>query len=212
MRCTNERRRCCVRRATNKLHFTATGVPRETISKNACATTYLLCFRRVLCRCLQRSSTTSFCDHATLQPVGGEPAREFDETGGEGKRLADETRGKSGDHTDAGPRRESRRAAGRGRARVNTFLTATGGWGFHCRWCGHLGGWRDGPGWRGRRSQAGDRPPGFFGCARARLVDHALEEAAHRHTETRRLGLDPGPPLVVEPDAYNGGLRRRHDP
>jgi len=29
--------------------------------------------------------------------------------------------------------------------------------------------------------------------------------------ETRRLGIDPGAPFVVEPDAYNGGLAGRHD-
>jgi hypothetical protein len=46
----------------------------------------------------------------------------------------------------------------------------------------------------------------------ARFVDHSLEEAAHRDTEARRLRLDPGAPLVVEPDAYNRGLCGRHDP
>ena len=48
--------------------------------------------------------------------------------------------------------------------------------------------------------------------ARARFVDHPLEQASHRDAEARRLCLDPGAPLVIEPDAYNGGLCRRHDP
>jgi hypothetical protein len=43
------------------------------------------------------------------------------------------------------------------------------------------------------------------------LVDHALEQTPDREAEARRLGLDPGAPLVVEPDANNGGLGRRHD-
>ncbi len=58
-------------------------------------------------------------------------------------------------------------------------------------------------------------PPGvprqtrFLG---ARFVDHPLEQAPHGDTEARRLCLDPGAPLVIEPDAYDGGLCGRHDP
>ena len=52
------------------------------------------------------------------------------------------------------------------------------------------------------------RFPGFL---RARFVDHPLEQAPHRDTEARRLCLDPGAPLVIEPDAHNGGLCGRHD-
>src|ERR1700722_10713761 len=50
------------------------------------------------------------------------------------------------------------------------------------------------------------------GSPAAGLVDHPLEETAHRDTEACRLGLDPGAPVVVEADAYNGGLGGRHGP
>ena len=62
------------------------------------------------------------------------------------------------------------------------------------------------------RSQAGHGPTRFRWSPAARLVDHPFEQTAHRDTEARRLGLDPGAPIVVEADADNGGLGGRHGP
>jgi hypothetical protein len=63
-----------------------------------------------------------------------------------------------------------------------------------------------------RRSQSGNGAISFGLLAGAGLVDHPFEKATYRNPEARRLGLDPGATLVVEPDANNGGLGRRHDP
>jgi hypothetical protein len=62
------------------------------------------------------------------------------------------------------------------------------------------------------RPQAGNGPTRFRRSPGAGLVDHPLEETAHRDAEACRLGLDPGASVVVEADAYNGGLGGRHDP
>ena len=43
-------------------------------------------------------------------------------------------------------------------------------------------------------------------------IDHAFEEAADGDAPSGSLGLDPGAPVVVEPDAEHGGLGRSHGP
>ena len=61
------------------------------------------------------------------------------------------------------------------------------------------------------RPEAGNGPGRLRSSPGARLVDHPLEQTAHRDTAALRLGLDPGAPVVVEPDADDGGLGGRHD-
>ena len=54
--------------------------------------------------------------------------------------------------------------------------------------------------------------PGCLGSLPGtRLVDHPLEQTPHGDTPALCLGLDPGTPVVIEPDTDDGGLGGRHD-
>ena len=138
------------------------------------------------------------------------PAR-LDHVGGKGEGAAEDATRDPGDRSDSRQGRPGRcRATCRRVAGASTFLLLR----------------RCGPSGVGRHRDLIDRraelphtiSAGILRAgrdrlrfARARFVDHPLEQATHRDAEARRLFLDPGAPLVVEPDAYNGGLCRRHD-
>ena len=139
------------------------------------------------------------------------PAR-LDHVGGKGEGAAEDAARDPGDRSDSRQGRPGRcRATCRRVAGASTFLLFR----------------RCGPSGVGRHCDLIDRRAelphtisagilracrGRLRFARARFVDHPLEQAPHRDAEARRLCLDPGAPLVIEPDAYNGGLCRRHDP
>ena len=159
------------------------GVSRETSSDS---TVYRLKWMSLHAAELRRATAQEPRHWAALDPAARASAAAPDQSRGDGERAADHVAREPCQRAEVGKGRRTRSRRGSG---VNTFRRS-----------------RD-------RCLVDSRRRGVV-CrlSSSGTVDHPLEEDAHGDTAARSLGLDPSTPVVVEADANNGGLGRRHDP